>query len=447
MGQIPNLRQRMSCRGNTTPCARQQLGETITKGDGVMRRWIKMWAGIGLIAACAMGAGCGGGNAPRASAGSQPARNLAPRPPTLSPAPVATKPVPEPVPADAKPPQPPPAVAAKEGENDSGEEKPAAGGQSKPAPKPDADSSTAEMLAIATNNPPASTSGAAPGPSSPAPANPEPPGDASPAGSLGTPSQAQGGPAGYPGMGNSGGMPAGYPGAASPDAMPAGYPGVGEQARGAGVPGSTTPGGMPAGYPGIGRQPGGYPGFPGPGGMATGYPGMVRRSDLTQGVAGGGASEAALASRGGNGPNPNLGPVDKHSPQGAVQSFLFALSVRDRERLREATARRSQFEASSEQQKELFRKIVNPEENISDAELEEIARKLEGYVIAGENAVHTTGKLGVIIMRPTREGGYLSRTVTVRKEKKGWGVMDVSSPTEFTATGGMRHKHPGAGER
>ena len=105
------------------------------------------------------------------------------------------------------------------------------------------------------------------------------------------------------------------------------------------------------------------------------------------------------------------------------------------------------MESSSEKSQAMFRKIVGPEENISDAELDDIARKLEGYVVAGENAVHSKGKLGIIIRRPTRDGGFLSRTVTVRKEKKGWGVMDISSPFDFTPTGGLRHRHAGAGGR
>ena len=178
--------------------------------------------------------------------------------------------------------------------------------------------------------------------------------------------------------------------------------------------------------------------------MTTGYPpGMVGGGGPTQGAAGGGAFGATGAGRDASGPNPNFGPADIHSPEGAVQSFLFALSIRDKDRLREATAVRSQTEASGEKTKELFRKIVSREENISDAELDDIAKKLQGYVIAGENAVRSTGRLGIVILRPNFGGGYLTRTVTVRKEKKGWGVVDISNPTEFTATGGVRQRHPG----
>jgi len=425
-------------------CVRQQLGTTITKGDSAMRRWIKTLAGIGLTAVGLMCAGCGGGNTPKASTKSAAASNSAPEPSTPPPAPAESKPAPAPVEAAAKP-QPAPAVAAKEDKDDSGDEKQAAAGPSTPAPKPDGGASPAEVPAKATGNQPATTSGAAPSESLPAPANPTPPGGAAPAGSLSTQSQGQGGmPGGYPGMGNPGDMPGGYPGSTNPGGMPAGYPGAGEQTRGGGAAGSTGPGGMPAGYPGTAGQPGGYPGFPGPGGMTTGYPGMVGGGGPTQGAAGGGAFGATVAGRDTIGANPNFGPADIHSPDGAVRSFLFALSIRDKDRLREATAVRSQTEASSEKTKDLFRKIVSRDENISDAELDDIAKKLQGYVVAGENVVRSTGRLGIVILRPTFGGGYLTRTVTVRKEKKGWGVIDISSPIEFTPTGGsLRHRHTG----
>ncbi|MGO9601409.1 MAG: hypothetical protein ACLP7Q_25795 [Isosphaeraceae bacterium] len=407
-----------------------------------MRRWIKTLAGIGLTAACLMCAGCGGGNGPRASMKSAAASNSAPEPSTPPPAPAESKLAPAPVAAAAKP-QPAPAVAAKEDKDHSGDEKQAAAGPSTPASKPDGGSSPAEVPAKATSNQPASAGGAAPSESPPVPANPAPPGGAAPAGSLGTQSQGQGDmPGGYPGMGNPGDMPGGYPGSTNPGGMPAGYPGAGEQTRGGGAAGSPGPGGMPAGYPGTAGQPGGYPGFPGPGGMTTGYPGMVGGGGPTPGAAAGGAFGATVTGRDASGANPNFGPADIHSPDGAVRSFLFALSIRDKNRLSEATALRSQTEAPSDKSKELFGKIVLG--NISDAELDDIARKLDGYQVAGENAVHSKGKLGIIIRRRTAEGGFLSRTVTVRKEKKGWGVMDISSPIEFTPTGGSsRHRHTG----
>jgi hypothetical protein len=154
----------------------------------------------------------------------------------------------------------------------------------------------------------------------------------------------------------------------------------------------------------------------------------------------------AVHGNGAVGANLDLGPADIRSPDGAVRSFLLALRSRDKDRLAEATALRAQTESSSEKSKELFGKIVLG--NISDAELDDIARKLDGYRVAGENAPHSRGKLGIVIARPTTEGGYLSRVVTVRKEKKGWGVMDIGSPTEFRPmANGLRHRYTGTGGR
>jgi hypothetical protein len=138
------------------------------------------------------------------------------------------------------------------------------------------------------------------------------------------------------------------------------------------------------------------------------------------------------------------GPADIHSPTGAVRAFLNALHAKDRDKLAEATALRSQTEATSTKNKELFAKIVDM--SISDSEIDDLAKKFEGFRVAGENAVKTTGKLGVYIDRQTEHGDTQRVTLTVRKEKKGWGVMDVSSPTLFKAmTGRPQRKTAGSG--
>jgi hypothetical protein len=163
-------------------------------------------------------------------------------------------------------------------------------------------------------------------------------------------------------------------------------------------PGRAGAGGGPGGPGGAGSGPGGYPGGPGAGGI------------------GGGAQNSI--------------PANVHSPAGAVQAFLNALKSKDRDKLAEATALHSQEEASGKN-KELFAKIVDM--SISDAELDDLSKKFDGFHVSGENAAKSTGKLGVYIDKPTDEGGVIRRTLTVRKEKKGWGVEDVSRPTEFRA--------------
>ena len=120
------------------------------------------------------------------------------------------------------------------------------------------------------------------------------------------------------------------------------------------------------------------------------------------------ASPATLRARDGPGRSPDAdnGPADTHTPTGAVRAFLNALKAKDRDKLNEATALRSQREAASERNRELFLKIVDL--SISDAELDEIAKKLDGYKVAGENAVKSTGQQGVIIAKQTDDGGRLT---------------------------------------
>jgi hypothetical protein len=191
----------------------------------------------------------------------------------------------------------------------------------------------------------------------------------------------------------------------------------------------------------------GYPGAPGSGGLAQAGPG-------------------GLAGLGGQAQD--NGPADLRSPEGAVRAFLSALQAKDRDRLAEATALRSQREAPLEitvggpserpktsataaqkdtgnsKNQEMFAKIVDS--SISDSELDEVAKKLEGYQIAGENAVKSTGRLGIFIDKLADNGSVLRRTVTVRREKKGWGVMDISPPTEFKPAGAtIRRKARGSG--
>jgi hypothetical protein len=127
-----------------------------------------------------------------------------------------------------------------------------------------------------------------------------------------------------------------------------------------------------------------------------------------------------------------------------VNAFLKALHAKDRDLLAEATALRAQNEASSDKIKELFGKIVD--QSISDAEIDDLAKKLQGFRIAGENAPKSTGRLGIYIDKPTDEGSVMRITLTVRKEKKGWGVVDMSThPLEFKPMGINQRKKSSGG--
>ena len=356
-----------------------------------MRPGIEWSAGIGLAAACVMFTGCEGGGVPDPGSDSAAAADSAPD--------TGEPPAPAPPAAPADGGKAAPSVAQNKApsapKEDADDKKDAAqaSGENSPAAKSEGGSATAEMLAMATggqtgsggSQPPAG-GGAAPG------QTPQPGGGA----------QAPGPPGGMGGYA---------------EAMRAQ---VGGQANQAGAMGES----MRARAGGGGQ--GGYPGGYAPAGSAGGS-------------AGAGAQGAAGLAQ-------DNGPADTRTPQGAVRAFLNALQAKDRDRLAEATALRAQTEASTDKAKELFGKIVDL--SISDAEIDDLAKKLQGFRLAGENAPKSTGRLGIYIDKPTQEGSVLRVTLTVRKEKKGWGVMDMSSnPIEFKPMGIMspRRKPSGRG--
>jgi hypothetical protein len=148
---------------------------------------------------------------------------------------------------------------------------------------------------------------------------------------------------------------------------------------------------------------------------------------------------AAGAGAGGGAAGADLEPADFHTPEGAVRGFLSALKAKDLDRLNESTALRAQSEASSSRNRDLFKKIF--ELALSDSDLDDLGKKLEGYQIAGENPPQSTGKVGVIIRKAGKNGGYLTRLVTVRHEKKGWGVFDIGAETEFKSINRMPNRN------
>lgn len=327
-----------------------------------MKPWKALLCGLGLSGLFLFGAaGCGGGDVPDAGMDDQAAFDEGPIEPALpAPAPVepvedvaAVEPVePQALEAPAAPDGAEPALGAELGE-------PAPLGEA-PAAKSEANSATAEMLALATS----------PAPASAAPAEVE---DSPPGG----PGSAGGQP--FPPSGRDSGMlfppdPSGAMGP-QPDASSL-MPRSGELMIGEGY--------------GVG-------GF-GPGGGQSGE------------------------------------PVDTTSPDGAVKSFLNALKARDREQLAEATALRAVSEMEGGRHRELFSRIFD--NSISDAELDDLAASFDGFEVAGFNQVKSTGRLGVTVRKTSEDGGWLQRTITVRREKKGWGVLDISGQTKFNAAGG-----------
>jgi hypothetical protein len=86
---------------------------------------------------------------------------------------------------------------------------------------------------------------------------------------------------------------------------------------------------------------------------------------------------------------------------------------------------------SSAKNQPLFEKILAV--NLSDSDLDDLAKKLEGYNVAMENPPKSTGRVEVVLQKAgaANTGNYFRRTVVTRKEKKGWGVLDVGGAAEF----------------
>ncbi len=108
-------------------------------------------------------------------------------------------------------------------------------------------------------------------------------------------------------------------------------------------------------------------------------------------------------------------------PNTAVQAFLAALKAKDKERLAQCTALHAPTEAA-EKHRKIFAAIV--EGSISDDELDEMAKALDGYQVSGMLEAKSTGRMGVLISKMDGRD-RLQRTITTRKEKEGWKVLDV----------------------
>jgi len=114
---------------------------------------------------------------------------------------------------------------------------------------------------------------------------------------------------------------------------------------------------------------------------------------------------------------------------------LNALKAKDLDRLNESTALRASVphEGGTAKNQELFQKIIDL--SLSDSDLDDLAKKLEGFAVAGENPQRSTGRIDVVIRKTGEHGGYILRKVTVRREKKGWGVLDIGPSQEFKNPG------------
>jgi hypothetical protein len=242
-------------------------------------------------------------------------------------------------------------------------------------------------------------------------------------------------------------MPA--PGGAGGGIMPGGRGGPGAMGMMPGPPGGSPPGTPGAGprMPGMpGMGPGNMPGM-GPGNMPGGMAG--RNGARGPGMGGPGVGGPGVGGPGGmagqSGARVDNQPADFHSPEGAVRAFLSALKAKDLDRLNEATALRAQVEAGSSKSQELFKKIFDL--SLSDSELDQLAEALDGYTVAGENPPKSTGRVEVVLQKAGKNGAYFKRKVTVRHEKKGWGVLDIAGAMEFKPMNMMPNRRGATGGR
>jgi hypothetical protein len=362
-----------------------------------MKPWTKWLSRLGIAGACVIAVGCGGSDVPDTSSDGQTVADSAQRPesapaqpatPVAQGRPIAGRPgAPK---ADAAPAEETTAAPAAEAEKTATPSKTQGG------------SATAEMLAAATNSNSGGNSQPAPGTTPPA-----------------TPGAS---PSGVPG-----GMPAG---------MAAMMQGQGRPGMGPGGPSPGGPGG-PAGGAAAQMRPGPMAsGGPSPGDMAGMMANNMKMQQQQRGAGGPGAPGGAgmpggPGGPGGQGRSPAADkPANFRTPEGAVEAFLNALVAKDADRLAEACALRASVEPP-EKNKALFKKIYGLE--LSDSELDDLSKSLEGYRIVGENPAKSTARVEVVLQKSSDNGSFHRLVVTVRREGKDrkWGVLHLAKPTEF----------------
>jgi hypothetical protein len=114
-----------------------------------------------------------------------------------------------------------------------------------------------------------------------------------------------------------------------------------------------------------------------------------------------------------------------HQPATAAMFFLAAIKKKDLNEIAQATALRAATESKNTK---LFQLILAQE--LAQEDLDELAKKLDKYQFAGQNQPKSSGSIGIIITKP--EGtSIMRRTITMRHEKAGWKVLDISGEGEI----------------
>ena len=114
-------------------------------------------------------------------------------------------------------------------------------------------------------------------------------------------------------------------------------------------------------------------------------------------------------------------------PKTAAAAFLFAVKEKNLNRMAQATALRAATKESESKNQELFRLILA--QKLGKEDLDELAEKLSGFKIAATNAP-ALNITKIVISKPAGNG-VMTRTVTMRQEKAGWKVLDISGEGEL----------------
>jgi hypothetical protein len=121
----------------------------------------------------------------------------------------------------------------------------------------------------------------------------------------------------------------------------------------------------------------------------------------------------------------NRGPTKLYAdPVAAAAVFLAALERKDLNRMAQATALRAATESLNQ---ELFFLILA--QRLTRAELDELAEKLAGFRIAGTSAV-ARNTVKILVTKPVGNSA-VRRMLTMREEKAGWKLLDLSGEGEL----------------
>jgi hypothetical protein len=134
--------------------------------------------------------------------------------------------------------------------------------------------------------------------------------------------------------------------------------------------------------------------------------------------------------------------ADFSNPVKGAETFLAAAKARDARLLADSVALRAPQEADPKT-RPYFVKMLDGPQSIDEELLDLMQQTFEEMSIIGTNRVNSTARLGVIVQRQMEDGDIVRRTITMRREKAGWKVADVSGPFIIDAPAQLRDRNAG----